>query len=206
MARPAGPIRMAGPAGPTGAMGEPGGGHMQGAGLLQMGLGPADMLTGSEFALTRETSQGGILSFWSRGAQSYFAGQDGALSLGGNVRTTMFGTDYAKGPLVAGLSLSHSRGLGDYAGADAGVVMSAITGLYPWLGYKATERVTVWGVAGYGAGGLLLTPDGGPGLESGLCRVEGRRVAGRASVADPALSRRAAVRHPWARFQLPPRQ
>ena len=34
-------------------------------------------------------------------------------------------------------------------------------------------------------------------------RVEGRRVAGRASVADPALSHRAAIRGPWARF-LPP--
>ena len=37
-----------------------------------------------------------------------------------------------------------------------------MTGLYPWLGYKATERVTVWGVAGYGAGGMMLTPQGGP--------------------------------------------
>ena len=36
------------------------------------------------------------------------------------------------------------------------------------VGYKATERVTVWGVAGYGTGGLLLTPRGGPALESGL--------------------------------------
>ena len=36
-----------------------------------------------------------------------------------------------------------------------------------------------------------------------LGRVEGRRVAGRASVADPALSHRAAIRGPWARF-LPP--
>ena len=43
-----------------------------------------------------------------------------------------------------------------------------MTGLYPWLGYRATERVTVWGVAGYGAGGMLLTPDGAPALESGL--------------------------------------
>ena len=43
-----------------------------------------------------------------------------------------------------------------------------MTGLYPWLGYKATDRITVWGVAGYGAGGLLLTPEGGPALESGL--------------------------------------
>ena len=72
------------------------------------------------FSLNRETRQGGILSFWSRGARSYFSGREGALSLGGDVRTTMFGADYAKGPLMAGLSLSHSQGLGEYAGAAGG--------------------------------------------------------------------------------------
>ena len=133
-----------------------------------MGLGGGDVLTGSDFALGRETGHGGILSFWSRGAQSRFSGREGALSLGGDVRTTMFGADYAKGPVVTGLSLSHSRGLGEYAGVAGGQVASSVTGLYPWLGYKATDRVTVWGVAGYGAGGLLLTPQGGPALESGL--------------------------------------
>ena len=134
---------------------------------LSMGLGGGDPLADSAFALDRET-HGGVLSFWSRGAQSHFSGREEALSLGGDVRTTMFGADYARGPLVAGLSLSHSRGLGEYAGASGGQVASAVTGLYPWLGYKATERVTVWGVAGYGAGAMLLTPDGGPALETGL--------------------------------------
>ena len=152
-------------AGPLGAAGPHGG--LNDGGLLQMGLGGGDLLTGSAFAMNRET-HGGILSFWSRGAQSNFSGREGALSLGGDVRTTMFGADYAKGPLVAGLSLSHSRGLGEYAGVAGGQVASSVTGLYPWLGYKATERVTVWGVAGYGAGGLLLTPQGGPALEAGL--------------------------------------
>ena len=142
-------------------------------GRLDMGLGSMvfggdSLLTGSAFALNRETRSGGILSFWSRGAQSHFAGREGALSLGGDVRTTMVGADYATGPLVAGLSLSHSRGLGEYAGATGGQVASSVTGLYPWLGYKATDRVTVWGVAGYGAGGLRLTPQGGPALTSGL--------------------------------------
>ena len=80
----------------------------------------------------------------------------------------MFGADYAKGPVVAGVSLSHSRGLGEYAGVAGGQVASSVTGLYPWLGYKVTERVTVWGVASYGTGGLLLTPDSGTALESGL--------------------------------------
>ena len=142
-------------------------GGLNGGRFLHMGLGGGDLLTGSDFAMNRE-SHGGILSFWSRGAQSRFSGREGDLSLGGDVRTTMFGADYARGPLVAGLSLSNSRGLGEYAGAAGGQVASSVTGLYPWLGYKMTERVTVWGVAGYGTGGLLLTPDSGQALESGL--------------------------------------
>ena len=47
-----------------------------------------------------------------------------------------------------GVSLSHSRGRGEYAGVAGGQVASSVTGLYPWLGYQATERLTVWGVAG----------------------------------------------------------
>ena len=153
-------------AGPAGGPPGPAGG-LNGGGFLRMGLGGGDLLTGSDFAMNRET-RGGILSFWSRGAQSRFSGREGALSLGGDVRTTMFGADYARGPVVAGLSLSNSRGLGEYAGAAGGQVASSVTGLYPWLGYQVTERVTVWGVAGYGTGGLLLTPDSGQALESGL--------------------------------------
>ena len=156
-----------GGAGLMGGPSSPGGG-LHGGGLLQMGLGGGDILTGSAFSLNRETRQGGILSFWSRSARSYFSGQDGALSLGGDVRTTMFGADYAKGPLVTGLSLSNSRGLSEYAGVSGGQVVSAVTGLYPWLGYKATDRISVWTVAGYGAGGLLLTPESGAALETGL--------------------------------------
>ena len=52
----------------------------------------------------------------------------------------MVGADYAKGPLVAGLSLSNSRGLGEYAGVSGGQVASAVTGLYPWLGYTLSDR------------------------------------------------------------------
>ena len=143
-------------------------GVFSGEGLLRLGLGGGDVLTGSGFALNRATGHGGMLSFWSRGAQSRFAGRDGALSLGGDVRTTMFGADYAKGPLTAGLSLSHSGGVGEYAGFDAGEVVSSVTGLYPWLGYRVTERLSVWGVAGYGSGALALTPAGGSALESEL--------------------------------------
>ena len=76
----------------------------------------------------------------------------------GDVRTSMLGAEYAWGPLVAGMSLSHSRSLGSYEGVDGGQVASSVTGLYPWVGYKATDRITLWGVTGYGLGSLSLAP------------------------------------------------
>ena len=172
-----------GPQGHTGPQGMPGAG-MLGAGLqgpmgprggLQQdagfgfGMGGRDqVLSGSAFALNRATSTGGVLSFWSRSAQSSFYGQDGALALEGDVRSTMFGADYAKGRMVTGVSLAHTRGLGSYAGIDTGQMRSAVTGLHPWIGFKASERVTVWTVSGYGAGGLLLDPGAGAPVETGL--------------------------------------
>ena len=152
----------------AGSMQAGAGGMLGGSGLLQMGLGGGDVLTGSAFALNRETKSGSILSFWSRGAQSTFHGREGALSLNGDVRTTMFGADYAKGRMVTGLSLARSMSLGGYSAETAGQVESSVTGLYPWLGYQVTERVSVWGVAGYGAGSLLLTPGADMPLESAL--------------------------------------
>ena len=185
---------MGGPAGggmgvaadPMNGMAGPDGGPFD-RGLRSMGLGGEHLLTNSSFALTRETRQGGILSFWSRGARSSFAGREEALSLGGDVRTMMVGADYVKGPLVMGLSLSNSRGLGEYAGVSAGQVASAVTGLYPWLGYTLSDRVSVWGVTGYGKGALTLTPGEGAALTSGLSMAmaaagtRGALVAGGAS-------------------------
>ncbi len=144
--------------------------HGDQAGQYGMGMGfqRDRVLSGSEFALNRATSRGGILSFWSRSAQSQFHGRDGVMALNGDVRTTMLGADYSKGRMVTGVSLSHSRGLGNYASVDTGRMTSAVTGLYPWIGYKASDRITVWTVAGYGAGGLLLNPGAGPAIETGL--------------------------------------
>ena len=137
-------------------------------GLLQTSFQRGDVLTGSAFELNQPTRQGGAFSLWGRGAQSRFAGREGVLSLSGRVRTTMLGADYAKGSLVMGLPLLHSKSQGNYSGVDLGEVVSSVTGLYPWVGYKATERVTLWGVTGYGKGTLSLTPGKGATLKSGL--------------------------------------
>ena len=168
---PQGPLASPGPMAHGGGLQRPmpmGGGLHHDAGFgLSMG-GRDQVLQGSGFALNRATSSGGVLSFWSRSAQSSFYGQDGALALNGDVRSTMFGADYSKGRMITGVSLSHSRGLGSYAGVDSGRMTSAVTGLYPWIGFRASERVTVWTVAGYGAGGLLLSPGAGAPVQTGL--------------------------------------
>lgn len=41
-------------------------------------------------------------------------------------------------------------------------------GLYPWVGFEVTDRLTVWGVGGGGRGSMLLTPGAGPALAADL--------------------------------------
>ena len=157
-------------AGPMDGMAGPDGGLFD-RGLRSMGLGGGNLRTGSSFAVTRETRHGGLLSFWGRAALSSFVGREGALGLDGNVATAMAGVDYAKGPTVVGLSLAHSRGRGGYHGlssVSSGRVASSVTGLYPWLGYELSDRVSVWGVTGYGTGALTLTPGEAAARTSGL--------------------------------------
>ena len=147
-----------------------------------------DLLTGSSFSLTGEAKAGGLVSLWGRGAVSRFDGRDGDLTLSGEVTSVMMGADWSGGPgskpgaapaagrgaWTAGLLLSRSGGAGSYRGEGEGTVSSTLTGLYPYGRYAASERVTVWGVAGYGAGELVLTPENaqtgaaGPAMTAGM--------------------------------------
>ena len=148
----------------TPGYGPSGSAHGGGFGSLLPG---GDLFSNSEFELNRE-QHGGVVSVWSRSSRSYFGGMEGALSLNGDVRTTMFGADYSRGPLIVGLSVGRTLGLGGYSGPSAGQVTSSMTGFYPWLGYQVNDRVSVWGVTGYGTGALSLTPDGATALETGM--------------------------------------
>ena len=123
---------------------------------------PRDLLTGTSFALTTGADGigGGLVSLWGRGAVSSFDGREDDLSLSGEVTGAMLGADWTRERSTLGLMLSHARGEGSYRGADSGKVSSTVTGLYPYGRYAVTDRVTVWGAAGYGAGTLTLTPDG----------------------------------------------
>ena len=94
-----------------------------------------DLFSNSEFELNRE-SRGGIVSVWSRSSRSYFSGLDDALSLNGDVRTTMVGADYSRGALTLGLSVGRTLGLGGYSVPSGGQMSTSMTGFYPWVGYQ----------------------------------------------------------------------
>ena len=127
-----------------------------------------DLLLGSSFSLTGAAKAGGLVSLWGRGAVSRFDGREGDLTLSGEVTSVMLGADWARDLWTAGLLVSRSVGAGSYRSdpgsgsgtGSEGTVESTLTGLYPYGRYEATERVTLWGVAGYGAGDLVLTPEG----------------------------------------------
>ena len=136
---------------------------IDGEGAVQVRFQPQllttrDLVTRSAFTPSGE-NDGGFGAVWGRGAHSGFDGSVDGLSLDGSVTTAMLGTDYAIGRWVVGLSLAHSKGDGTWHSADRGNgnIASSLTGLYPYAGYDLTDRLSLWGVAGYGQGDLTLT-------------------------------------------------
>ena len=141
-----------------------------------------DALLGSSFSLTGEKDgSGGSMAFWGRAAQGSFDGREGTFSLDGTVTTGMLGADYARGRWLIGLALAQSDGEGDYrdtdvmpraasqdcpAGAEGlcrgavragdGEVEASQTAAVPYAAFQASERLKLWGAAGYGSGRVTL--------------------------------------------------
>ena len=142
-----------------------------------------DALLGSSFSLTGEAdASGGSMAFWGRAAQGRFDGREGTFSLDGEVTTGMLGADYARGRLLLGLALAQSEGEGDYRdtdidprpdgqtcpdGVDSGLcsgavragdgeVEASLTAAIPYASLQASERLKLWGAAGYGSGEVTL--------------------------------------------------
>ncbi len=133
------------------------------------GVDERELMLGSSFSLTAaaEGGPGGTVSLWGRSAVSRFDGREGGLTLDGEVVSGLIGADWSRagpGGTTLGLIVGHSRGEGGYRSeAGGGTVASTLTGLYPWGRHALSERVSVWGVAGYGEGTLTLTPEGPDG-------------------------------------------
>ena len=142
-----------------------------------------DALLGSSFSLTGAADgSGGSMAFWGRAAQGSFDGREGTFSLDGTVTTGMLGADYARGKWLVGLALAQSEGEGDYrdTGIDPrpasqtcpddaadglcddavragdGKVEASLTAAIPYAALQASERLKLWGAAGYGTGEVTL--------------------------------------------------
>ena len=125
------------------------------------------MILGTSFALTGGSEDGGFASVWGRAAVTGFDGREGDVALDGEVTTGMVGADYEQGPVTGGLLLSVSRGEGTY-GSRGGEIETSLAGAYPYARYAVSDRVSIWGVAGYADGNLKLTPPRGGPRETGI--------------------------------------
>ena len=138
-----------------------------------------DLLLGSSFSLTAETDGEGFVSVWGQGTVTRFSGRDpasaaagGEVAVDGEVASGLLGADWTRGRWTAGLVVSHSLGDGGYRGAARGTLSATLTGVWPWAHHVLGERLSVWGVAGYGEGSLSLEPRAEDGTHAGAIRTD----------------------------------
>ncbi|MDE0422401.1 MAG: putative Ig domain-containing protein, partial [Gammaproteobacteria bacterium] len=123
------------------------------------GMTARELLFRSSFSLAASDARTGSYALWGRGSVSRFDGRDGDVAVDGEVASAFLGADWSRERTTAGLILGHSIGDGGYhSESGRGTVSSTLTGLYPWMRQALGERISLWGVAGYGEGALTVTP------------------------------------------------
>ena len=156
------------------------------------------LLGSSFTATGQPDAHGGSMAFWGRAAQATFEGREGAFALDGETTTAMLGTDYAQDRWLLGVTLLQSLGTGGYDERDAtpaetcanlpaaltavlpaelcngavregaGSVESTLTAAVPYAAFQASERLKLWGAAGYGVGEVTLAPETGGTLKTDI--------------------------------------
>ena len=133
--------------------------------------GAEEALMGTSFYVERGAQQdvggGKTWAAWGDVAATRFEGDAGGLALNGDVVTGTVGLDRQWRAVLVGLALSRSSGEGGY-GTGAGTIASTLTSVHPYVQVRLGERAQVWGAAGWGRGGLEITPESGAALEADL--------------------------------------
>ena len=114
-------------------------------------------------------------------AATRFEGDANGLALDGDVVTGTLGLDRQWRALLVGIALSRSSGEGAY-GTGAGTIASTLTSVHPYAQVRLADRAQLWGAAGWGRGGLEITPESGTALEADLTNRMGA-LGGRAVLA-----------------------
>ena len=129
------------------------------------GLTGRELLLGSSFHLAAGGGEAGGPGYaaWGRIAVGGFdaeaPAEKGEVRLDGEVTTGILGADAQWERWLAGVALSVSEGEGsfDQPGVDSGTVESSLTSVNPYVRYQASDRLSVWGLLGYGTGDMTLT-------------------------------------------------
>ena len=97
-----------------------------------------------------------------------------SLAAPGLPNRAMLAAEFGRGARTVGVVVLHSRGEGDYRMPEAsGEVEATLAGGWPWGRYELRERVSIWGLAGYGEGDLVLPPSGDEAMEAGIDLLAG---------------------------------
>ncbi|MXY38602.1 MAG: hypothetical protein F4Y62_02200 [Rhodospirillaceae bacterium] len=184
-----GPVFGAGPGSAANPFGDRSGPGFGASSPQTQTMTAQDALLGSSFSLTgAKDGSGGSLAFWGRASQGSFDGTergDGTdIRLDGTATTGMLGADYARGKWLVGLALAQSSAEGDYAALGApgcpetdgempvlcdggvragdGKIEASLTAAIPYAAWQTSERLKLWGAAGYGSGEVTVkTAPGG---------------------------------------------
>ena len=151
---------------PTAAGGWPGTG-LRGSraldGSTTRDLSGRELLLGSAFHLAREgDGTGPGLAAWGRVTFGGFDGEEradaGSVRIDGEVTTGILGADAEWSRLLAGVAVSVSEGEGTFSqpGVDSGTIESSMTAVSPYARFMVNDRVSVWGLAGWGTGDMTI--------------------------------------------------
>ena len=125
-----------------------------------------EILLGSSFHLAGDSGDGGGtgsgMTAWGRVTTGGFDGEapadGGNVRIDGEVTTGILGTDAKWGRVLAGIALSVSEGEGtfDQPGVDSGEIESTMTTGSPYARVDLNDRVSAWGMAGFGTGDMTI--------------------------------------------------
>ena len=119
-----------------------------------------NLLLGSSFQFSSSDSGDNAFTIWGRLSASTFDAQVEHTHLDSTVTSGFFGVDFESPHWLAGLAVSLSEGDGDYMqqkDGDRGDIENSLTTIWPYVRMNLTDKVDVWGLAGYGTGELKLT-------------------------------------------------
>ncbi|MDD9984349.1 MAG: hypothetical protein OXU81_23805 [Gammaproteobacteria bacterium] len=171
-------------------------------------LSARDVLLGSHFNLSAGGETGTPrYNAWGRLATGAFEGEDGDATLSGDVTSGFFGADIEAGRWLGGVAVGLSEGEGPFELTGSatptrrgGTVDNSLIAAYPYLRLRATERLSLWGMGGFGFGTMTVTQEDDPGIEADISmRMGALGVKGTVLDAPPegglALNVRSDVMH-----------